>query len=163
MAAVVGVGAHITSATERQSQDEQEIRALQARLAEAVSAGDLDRVMKEYALGNELFVFDSDLPRQHTGWASYKQDWGNFVNSAGDVKYEVEDLGITVVGNAAFSHSLAHVIWTGKKDGSHHEQLMSLTDAYRKIDGKWLIVMEHFSIPVMDGKAVFMASPNKPD
>jgi len=163
MAAVVVVGAHMTSAAESQSNDEQEIRALQARLAEAVSDRDLDRVMKEYVPGNELFAFDSDLPRQHTGWVSYKQDWGNFVNSAEDAKYDVEDLGVTVVGNAAFSHGLAHVIWTAKKDGSHHEQLMSLSDAYRKIDGKWLIVMEHFSIPVEDGKAVFMARPNKPD
>ena len=115
--------------------------------------------MKEYVRGNELFVFDSDLPRQHTGWESFKKDWGNFVNSAEDVKYEVEDLGVTVEGNAAFSHHLAHMVWTGKKDGSHHEQLMSISDAYRRIDGKWLIVLEHFSIPVVNGKAVLVAKP----
>jgi hypothetical protein len=37
--------------------------------------------------------------------------------------------------------------------------LLSVTDAYRKIDGKWLIVMEHWSIPVQDGKAMLMARP----
>jgi ketosteroid isomerase-like protein len=51
------------------------------------------------------------------------------------------------------------MVWTSTKDGSHHEQLLSMTDAYRKIDGKWLIVLEHFSIPVVDGKAVFVAWP----
>jgi hypothetical protein len=59
-----------------QSKDEQEIHALQDRLAAAVRARDLDAVMKEYIPGNELFVFDSDLPRQHIGWESYKKDWG---------------------------------------------------------------------------------------
>jgi hypothetical protein len=34
------------------------------------------------------------------------------------MKVDVEDLGITVVGEAAFSHSLEHLIWTRKKDGS---------------------------------------------
>lgn len=38
---------------------------------------------------------------------------------------------------------------------------MSITDAYRKIGGKWLIVLEHFSIPVVGGKAVLVAWPKK--
>ena len=156
---VIAVGAHVAGAATGKREDDQQIRALQTRLATAVSARDLNSVMKEYVPGNELFVFDSDLPRQHTGWESFKKDWGNFVNSAEDVKYDVQDLGITVVGNAAFSHHLAHMVWTSTKDGSHHEQLLSMTDAYRKIDGKWLIVLEHFSIPVVDGKAVFVAWP----
>jgi hypothetical protein len=34
---------------------------------------------------------------------------------------------------------------------------MSMTDGYRKINGRWLIVLEHFSLPVVAGKAVLMA------
>lgn len=161
MASVIALG--VASAQAAPSADEQEIRALQTRLAASVSAGDLDGIMKEYVPGNELFVFDSDLPRQHRGWDAFKKDWGNFVNAAKDAKDEVRDLGITVVGDGAFSHHLAHLTWTGKKDGSHHEQLMSMTDGYRKIGGKWLITMEHFSVPVVDGKAAFVAWPDKPD
>ena len=93
------------------------------------------------------------------GWESYKKDWGGFLDSAADVKVDVEDLGITVEGKAAFSHNLEHLVWTRKRDGSRGEMLMSVTDAYRRIDGKWLIVMEHWSIPVKDGKAVLMAKP----
>ena len=157
LAALIVLGATAASADQRD--DEQQIRALQTRLAASVAARDLDSVMKEYVPGKELFVFDSDLPRQHVGWEAFKKDWGNFVNSAADIKYDVSDLGITVVGDAAFSHHLAHIAWTNKKDGAHREQLMSMTDAYRKIDGKWLIVMEHFSLPVVDGKAAFVAWP----
>jgi len=157
--AIILLGAQFASAAVGQSNDEKAIRALQERIAAALVARDLDSVMKEYVPGNELFVFDSDLPRQHTGWNSFKEDWGNFVNSAEDVQYEVEQLGVTIVGNAAFSHHLAHLTWKRKKDGSRGEQLMSMSDAYRKIGGKWLIVMEHFSIPVVDGKAVYVAKP----
>lgn len=154
--AVVTTGAHAAMAGQRE--DEQDIRALQARLAASVSARDLDAVMTAYVPGNELFVFDSDLPRQHTGWDAYKKDWWDFLGSAKDVKAEVKDLGVTVVGDAAFSHDLLHLIWAGKTDGARHEQLMSVSDAYRKIGGKWLIVMEHWSIPVVDGKAILMTN-----
>src|SRR5271163_4177563 len=84
-----------------QSKDERAIRMLQDRMAAAVSARDLDAVMKEYVPGNGLFVFDSDLPRQHIGWEAYRADWKLFLDSTTDVKADVEDLGITVVGNAA--------------------------------------------------------------
>jgi ketosteroid isomerase-like protein len=143
-----------------ESKDEQAIRALQTRLAASVAARDLDAVMTNYAPGDELFVFDSDLPREHHGWAAFKDDWGNFTNSASAATCEVKELGVTVVGDAAFSHHLMHLSWTAKKDGSHHEQLMSISDAYRRIGGKWLIVMEHFSLPVVAGKAVLMAWPD---
>ncbi|MGA8706414.1 MAG: nuclear transport factor 2 family protein [Steroidobacteraceae bacterium] len=149
----------VASAAGSQSNDEQAIRALQARLATAVSARDLDAVMKQCVPGTELFVFDSDLPRQHSGWEAYRADWKLFLDSATAVKAEVEDLGVTVEGNAAFSHNLEHLVWTRKSDGSKGEQLMSVTDGYRKIGGKWLIVLEHWSIPVQDGKAVLMARP----
>jgi ketosteroid isomerase-like protein len=152
--ALIAAGAQAATATA-----EQEIRALQARLAAAVSARDLNAVMKEYVPDNELFVFDSNLPRQHSGWDAYKKDWWDFLGSAKDVKAQVEDLGVTVDGSAAFSHQLLHLNWANKSDSSHHEQLMSVTDAYRRIGGKWLIVMEHWSLPVQDGKAVLMAAP----
>ena len=158
-ALVVAAATEVASAAGSQSNDEQAIRALQARLATAVSARDLDAVMKQYVPGTELFVFDSDLPRQHSGWEAYRADWKLFLDSATAVKAEVEDLGVTVEGNAAFSHNLEHLVWTRKSDGSKGEQLMSVTDGYRKIGGKWLIVLEHWSIPVQDGKAVLMARP----
>jgi ketosteroid isomerase-like protein len=158
-AAIITAGLVHSLPARAQSKDEQAIRALQARMATAVSARDLDAVMKEYIPGNELFVFDSDLPRQHIGWEAYRADWKLFLDSTTDVKADVEDLGITVEGNAAYSHNLEHLVWTRKSDGSKGEQLMSVTDGYRKIGGKWLIGLEHWSIPVKDGKAVLMARP----
>jgi len=157
--AVLASGSHQVSAAESRLSDEREIRALQARMAKEVSARNLDAVMNEYVRGNELFVFDSDLPRQHSGWTAYVADWKLFFDSATMIEAKPEDLGVTVVGNAAFSHNLEHLVWIRKTDNSRGEQLMSVTDAYHKINGRWLIVMEHWSLPVVDGKAVLMARP----
>ena len=66
---------------------------------------------------------------------------------ANGLKEEVENLSITAAGKVAYSHSIMHTSWT-KKDGSSRELMASVTDVYRKIDGKWLIVQEHWSVPV---------------
>ena len=43
------------------------------------------------------------------------------------------------------------------KDGKTVNMILRITHGYRKIDGKWLIVHEHVSVPVdaASGKAVF--------
>ncbi len=46
------------------NKDEQEIRALEDRFAAAFRAKDVPAIMKGYAPGNELFVFDVFPPRQ---------------------------------------------------------------------------------------------------
>ena len=60
------------------SRDEQEIRGLEDRFAAAVRAKDIDSIMKGYAPGAELFVFDVTPPRQHVGFDDYKKDWQDF-------------------------------------------------------------------------------------
>jgi ketosteroid isomerase-like protein len=141
------MGTKLGSAAGTQS-DEQAIRALQARMAAAGSARDLDAVMKEYIPGSGLFVFDSDLPRQHVGWDAYRADSKLIFDSAKDIKAEAEDLGVTVDGNAAYSHNLEHLTWTRKSDGSTGEQLMSATDGYRMrsipAGAKWRICSQSF-------------------
>jgi ketosteroid isomerase-like protein len=142
-----------------QSKNEQAIRALEDRYVAAVNARDVDAIMTGYVPGNELFVFDLGLPRQHAGWGDYKKDWQDFfVAVQGPLKLDIKDLGITTAGKIAFSHSIQHVIWTNK-DGSVTEMNASVSDVYRKIDGKWLIVQEHLSVPIhiATGKAEMMS------
>ncbi len=59
----------------------------------------------------------------------------------------MQDLSIVTDGKLAFSHSIQPGILTAK-DGSKFNLVARVTDAYRKINGKWLIVHEHVSIPV---------------
>ena len=48
------------------------------KFAVAFAAKDVDAIMKFYVPGNELFVFDLGIPRQHVGWDDYKKDWQDF-------------------------------------------------------------------------------------
>jgi ketosteroid isomerase-like protein len=144
-----------------QSKDEQNIRALEDRYAAAVNAKDVNAIMKGYVRGNELFVFDLGLPRQHTGWDDYKKDWQDFfVVVQGPLKLDIHDLKIVAEGKIAYSHCIQHVIWTNT-DGSTTEMNGSVTDVYRKIGGNWLIVQEHLSVPIhiATGKAEMMSEP----
>ena len=131
-----------------QTKDEQEIRALESQFAAAFNAKDLDAIMKVYVPGNDLFVFDVGVPRQHVGWEDYKKDWQDFFALfKGPVKFEMTDLSVMSDGKIAYGHSIQHVSGTGT-DGSPMDMAARVTDVYRKIDGKWLIVQEHVSVPI---------------
>ncbi len=129
--------------------DEQEIRALEDRFAAAFRARDVDAIMKGYAPGAELFVFDVVPPRQFVGFDAYKKDWQDFFAAfPGPVdRFEVQDLSIVTDGKLAYSHSVQPVILKAK-DGSKFSLTVRVTDCYRKINGKWLITQEHVSVPV---------------
>jgi len=131
-----------------QTKDEQEIRALEDRFAAAFNAKDLDTIMKVYVPGNDLFVFDVGVPRQHVGWDDYKKDWQDFLATfSGPMTFTISDLSVDSDGKIAYGHSIQHL--SGKAtDGSMIDITVRVTDVYRKIDGKWLIVQEHVSVPI---------------
>ncbi|HTE28888.1 MAG TPA: nuclear transport factor 2 family protein [Chryseolinea sp.] len=128
--------------------DEAAIRALEDKFAAAFNAGDIDGMMKNYIADESLVVFDVVPPRQHLGADAYHDAWvGFFAHFTGTPKIAISDLGITVDGNLGFSHSIQHV--TGiDKQGHAVDRTVRVTDGYRKIGGKWLIVLEHVSVPV---------------
>jgi uncharacterized protein (TIGR02246 family) len=144
------------------SKDEQEIRALEDRFATAFRAKDVDAIMKGYAPGAELFVFDVVPPRQYVGFDNYKKDWQDFFSAfPGAVdKFEVQDLSIVTDGKLAYSHSIQPAILTAK-DGSKFSLTVRVTDCYRKVNGQWLITQEHLSVPVdlESGKPDLLSRP----
>jgi len=70
-----------------------------------------------------------------------------FTHFKGRPRIDITDLSISVEGNLAFSHSFQHVPGTDKKD-QPVDRWVRVTDGYRKIGDKWLIVLEHVSMPV---------------
>jgi len=131
------------------NKDEQEIRALYDRWAAAFRAKDVDTIMRNYAAGQELFVFDVTPPRQHVGFDDYKKDYQDFfVAFPGPVdRLEIQELSIVTDGKLAYSHCVEPVTVTAK-DGSKFSITLRITDGLRKIHGKWLITQEHVSVPV---------------
>ena len=158
VAAVCGAGPRDKAPTK----DEEEIRALEDRFAAAFRAKDVETIMKGYAPGGDLFVFDVIPPRQYIGFDAYKKDWEDFFAAfPGPVaQFELTDLSVTSDGKLAYGHSIQHVIMT-KKDGSKADFTVRVTDCYRKIRGKWLIAHEHVSVPVdlLTGKPDLASKP----
>jgi uncharacterized protein (TIGR02246 family) len=131
-----------------QTKDEQAIRALEDQFAAAFNAKDLDAIMRAYVPGDELFVFDVGVPRQHVGWEDYKKDWHDFLAMIpGPIKVTVSDVSVMSDGKIAYGHNIQHLTGT-LADGTALEMAVRVTDVYRKIDGKWLIVQEHVSVPI---------------
>ena len=161
-AAVLALGAALAwpAAVLAAPSDKTQIETLEKQFSAAFQAKDVAKIMSFYA-AEGLFVFDVTPPREYVGWAAYKKDWdGLFAGIVGPVKFSVSDLSVTVVGPVAYGHSIQSVHWTGK-NGKAGDMVVRVTDVYRKIGGKWLIVQEHVSVPVDidNGKADLLSKP----
>ncbi len=141
--------------------DKTEIEALEKRYTEAVIAKDVNAIMSCYAPGNQLFVFDAVPPREYASWDAYRKDWEQLLAAfPGPLSYSLSEQSITVVGQVGYGHNVQTGQFT-RKDGSKLDAVVRVTDVYRKIGGKWLIVHEHVSFPVdLDtGKADLLSKP----
>ena len=73
---------------------------------------------------------------------------------------EVHELDVAIHGDLAFVHSLNHV--RGMLDGGHNsDHWVRWTACFRRVDGVWLIVHDHVSVPVdlERGQAVLSLKP----
>ena len=125
-----------------------EITALENHLISSVKAKDLDGVMSVYVPDGSLFVFDVIPPREYVGAPAYREDWkGVLASFNGPIGAELSDLKITSGDNLAFGHSIQHFSGADRS-GNQIDWILRVTDCYEKINGKWLIVHEHYSVPV---------------
>jgi ketosteroid isomerase-like protein len=146
---------------EKQDQDKAQIEMLEKRYNQAFNSKDVDGIMACYAPGTSLFVFDAIPPREYPSWEAYKKHWeGLFACYPCPLSNTISEQSITVVGSVAYGHSIQSGFFT-RKDGSKVNSAVRVTDVYRKINGKWLIVHEHVSFPVdIDtGKADLLSKP----
>jgi ketosteroid isomerase-like protein len=130
-------------------------------LAAAAEARNLDAIMKTYVPDETLFVFDVIPPREYVGAKAFRKDWDEFLGSTkGPLKYSITDVAVVVVSDVAYGHSIQRIVATGVK-GDPLDLTTRVTDVYRKLRGKWMIVQEHISIPVdLDtGKPDYASKP----
>lgn len=125
----------------------------------AVRAMDVSRIMPHYA--PDVVAFDAIVALRFLGAEAYGEHWqACFDMCPGTMIFDVKDLQIIASGEAGFCHCLT---WCGMKadDGSEKAGWMRMTAGYRKIDGHWQIVHEHFSVPfdMESGKALFDLKP----
>lgn len=141
--------------------DKAAIEALEQEYVKAFNAKDVNAIMAHYAPGDQLFVFDAVPPREYPSWDAYKKDWeGLFAAYPGPLSDAMSDLNVTVVGPVAYAHHVETGYFTDK-NGKRTDIVVRVSDVFRKINGKWLIVQEHVSFPVDidSGKADLLSKP----
>jgi ketosteroid isomerase-like protein len=144
------------------SNSEAEIKAQLDGWLAAFKAKDAAKVMSYYGPGDPVLAFDVIPPRQYATPDAYKKDFEDlFKLIDGPLNTEVTDLSITTSnGDLAYSHSIDHLV-AKTTDGKPLDVTVRVTDVFRKIKGKWLIVHEHVSVPVdlMTGQADLQSKP----
>jgi len=146
-AAGIVLAACIASSCSR-TNDEAELNASVQRMLAAINAKDINGIMAYYVPDESLLVFDAVPPRQYVGATAFRKDWQEFLAVyPGSVHAEVSDWKVESEGNLAFAHGAVRTVGPDK-DGKTLDLTLRVTDVYRKIDGKWLVVHEHVSFPV---------------
>jgi uncharacterized protein (TIGR02246 family) len=113
--------------------------------AMAVRAKDIDAVLSLYA--PHIVSFDVEPPLRYAGAENKRRAWrAFFAVHTGPVSYEVRELNVTMNGELAFVHSLNHV--SGTLASGHASDLwLRWTACFQRIDGVWLVVHDHVSVP----------------
>ena len=125
----------------------------------ALNAKDIDGVMSLYA--PNIVSFDIVPPLRYAGADNKRRAWQAFFAAhPGPVTYEVRDLTVTTQGDLAFVHSVNRV--SGTLASGHTSELwVRWTACFRRIDGVWLVVHDHVSVPadLAHGHAVLNLRP----
>ncbi|WP_407294273.1 YybH family protein [Stutzerimonas zhaodongensis] len=127
------------------NQEETRIRQLHAEFEAAVKAKDLDRIMTQYA--PDLVAFDAVGALQFQGVSEYHAHWQRcFEFCQGEGFFETHELHIEASGELAYSRMLNHC-GGPNADGQMQTAWMRASRVWRKHDGVWRVVHEHFSMP----------------
>jgi ketosteroid isomerase-like protein len=125
---------------------EAELKELTHCWAEALHTKNLATLQKFYAQ-DAVFYDAAAPPLQVKGIETYAKNTAEwFASWPGPIGLELKELQVHVSGDVAFCHSVNHLF--GKRTGEDDTDVwMRATVGWRKIDGTWLIVHEHSSVP----------------
>ncbi len=138
---------------------EAEIRNLIDAYAEAVRSKDVDRIVSHFS--PDVVAFDAIAALRFQGRDAYRAHWEMCMSMcSGPMMFEVHELTVAARDDVAFGHYLCRCGGTGP-DGEERSSWMRVTVGCRRIDGRWLIAHEHFSVPFdpASGKAMFDLQP----
>lgn len=124
--------------------NENEIRALVSGWAEAVHAGDLDRVLVDHA--SDIVMFDVPPPEEGVrGLDDYRDTWPPFFEwqRAGAV-FEIVSLDVTAGEDVAYAWALLRC-GTAEELEREPDRRLRLTLGLRRELGTWVVAHEHHS------------------
>jgi len=127
--------------------NEEQIRTLIERWAEAVHAGDLGGVLADHS--ENIVMFDVPPPYEGArGIDAYRDTWPPFFEwQARGASFEIESLDVEAGDEVAFAYGLLRC-GTAEEFAANPENRLRLTLGLRKRDGRWVVTHEHHSFPL---------------
>jgi uncharacterized protein (TIGR02246 family) len=124
--------------------DEQLIRDLIERWAQAAHEGDLPTVLADHA--PDIVMFDVPPPEQGVrGLDAYRETWPGFFEwQASGAVFELESLAVVAGTDVAFAFGLLRCGTPADFDRNPAHRLR-LTIGLRKVNGGWVVSHEHHS------------------
>jgi uncharacterized protein (TIGR02246 family) len=132
--------------------DEEQIRTLIERWAEAVHGGDMSGVLADHS--EDIVMFDVPPPFDGVrGIDAYRDTWPPFFEwQARGASFEIVSLDVTAGDDVAYAHALLRC-GTQQELADNPENRLRLTLGLRKEHGRWVVAHEHHSFPHTDGGA----------
>lgn len=139
--------------------DEAHVRGIIEERVKAIHDKDINALLRSHA--PDVLAFDVITPLQYVGAATVRdraEQW--FASYPGSIGYEIRNLKVTAGGGVAFGHYLYHVTGT-LTDGATVDMWVRVTVCLQQIEGRWMIVHEHQSVPfdIETGKASLDLKP----
>jgi len=133
------------SASDNATTDEAAIRDLVENWARAVRSKNLDAILANHSPG--MLMFDLPPPIQSKGIEAYRKTWDLFFSWSQDSGvFDISEMNVTAGNDVAFVTALMRCAGT-EANGNKTELEFRLTIGLRKIDGHWIVMHEHHSIP----------------
>jgi uncharacterized protein (TIGR02246 family) len=124
--------------------DEQQIRDLVTRWAEAVHGGDLEGVLADHA--EDIVMFDVPPPHDGVrGLDAYRETWPGFFEwQARGASFDIVSFEVTAGADIAYAFALLRC-GMPQELAERPEARLRLTLGLRKEDGRWIVAHEHHS------------------
>ena len=125
--------------------DEAQIRQQLGNWKAAFEASDIEKMMSFYA--PEIVAFDLMPPIEFVGEDAWRANWVNFFEQFdGNPILELENVEVYCSGDIAFNRGFTRL--KGTMQGQPMDMWVRQTNCFHRIDGAWLIIHDHVSVPV---------------
>ena len=125
--------------------DEAAIRRLIEDWARAVRARDIEAVLAHHSA--DVLMFDVPLPFESKGIDAYRETWGPFYSARAEpIAFDIQRMDVVAGADVAFATALMQCAERGA-NGSQVPLDFRLTVGLRKVNGQWIVMHEHHSVP----------------
>lgn len=136
-----------------------DIKAILAQMENGMRTNQLDAITESY--DDNIVAYDAVMKLQFLNKKDYTDHWATCLSYAPKgMIYESREPVIHADDNIAFSYNLARC-GCYDEDGKEQSSWTRVTRGYKKLNGQWRVIHEHFSfvIDMENGNALFDIQP----